>query len=213
MQEKEIYFDLLIKQAQKALTDHFFEVVVHENKAQALDFLVRMIGKDSVIGFGGSKTLTQIGFFDHFTKQKYGNFLDRNDPSLTPEQKHDLQIKALSSDFFLCSANSISTDGKLVLIDKWGNRNAAATFGPKKRIFIAGANKIAADIDGALYLAKNRAAVLNNIRFDTKNPCTIKGTCRDCSGSNRLCSVTTIIERSMPQGSALVILIKEDLGF
>jgi hypothetical protein len=183
-----------------------------------------MISKESIIGFGGSKTLIEIGFFDHFTKQKYTNLLDRNDPELSWEERNLIQIKALSSDFFVCSANAVSSDGKLLLIDKMGNRNAAATYGPKKRIFIAGRNKITVDADissqgkntlpvKAFDRAKNKASVLNNMRFDTKNPCTIQGYCSDCTGKNRLCSVTTIIERAFPVGSALVMLINEDLGF
>ena len=95
----------------------------------------------------------------------------------------------------------------------WGNRCGAMTYGPKKKIFIVGRNKITHDLPSAIQRAKDTASVLNNIRFNGNNPCTVSGKCMDCNSKDRICSVTTIIHRCQPPKSILVMLINEDLGF
>lgn len=203
----------IINKTIESLENHFFEVVYCNNKKEALNKLEKLINKNSTIGYGGSKTLEEIGFFEKFTIHNYPNLIDRKKSDNTPEKKKELQNKALTSDFFLSSANAVSQTGELVLIDKWGNRNAGMTYGPKKRIIIIGKNKIEPDLQSALNRAKNKASVLNNKRFDTKNPCTVTGICMNCNTSKRLCSVTTIIHRNQPPKSTLIILINEKLGF
>ncbi|HOJ64331.1 MAG TPA: lactate utilization protein [Spirochaetota bacterium] len=213
MKEKEAYNQILLKKTVENLKKNFFDVYVFNHKEEVIEKLKEIIRKKSIIGYGGSRTLEEIGFFEHFNKNDYPNLLDRRDSSLNFEQRRELQIKSLSSDVFLSSANAISQSGDLVLIDKWGNRNAGLTFGPKKRIVIAGVNKITKDLESAIDRAKNKAAVLNNIRFNTKNPCVEAGKCCNCKNEESLCSVTTIISKSQPPKSIIVFLINEELGF
>jgi L-lactate utilization protein LutB len=203
----------IISKTIDSLKKHFFEVKFCENKTEALDIIVNTINTDSTIGYGGSKTLEEIGFFEKFITQNYPNLIDRKNSNITPELKKELQNKALTADYFLCSANAVSQSGELILIDKWGNRNAAMTYGPKKRIFVIGKNKIETNLEKALDRAKNTASVLNNKRFDTKNPCTKSNKCMDCESTERLCSITTIIHRCQPLESILIILVNENLGF
>ncbi|MBN1499871.1 MAG: lactate utilization protein [Spirochaetes bacterium] len=204
---------ILLESAKKAFERKGFEVHVADTAKEAVDLLVKMIGRESVIGFGGSRTLEQIGFHDVFTKDRYPNLLDRNDRNLSAEERRDMQKKSLTADFFLCSANSISIDGNIFLIDYNGNRNAGATYGPDKRIFVAGWNKLCLSLEEAGKRASDTASVLNNIRFNTENPCTKTGYCVRCNSEKKLCNVTTIISGCTPADPAIVLLIKEDLGF
>ena len=213
MQEQKDLDKIIIDKTINSLKKNHFEVILCSDKKEIIKKLSKIIGKNDIIGYGGSRTLEEIGFFDIFTKTNYPNLLDRKKPDITPEEKKDVQAKALTSDVFLSSANAISQSGELVLIDKWGNRCAPMTYGPKKRIFIAGKNKITKDLSSAIDRAKNTASVLNNIRFETNNPCTKKGECLDCNSENRLCGVTTILHRSFPERSVLVIIVDENLGF
>ena len=203
----------IIKNTIKSLEKHNCEVIYTDNKEEALNKLKELIDKKSTIGFGGSKSLEEIGFFEYFNTANYPNLIDRNKPDISPEEKSKLQKKALTADFFLSSANGVSQTGELVLIDKWGNRNGAMTFGPNKRIFVIGKNKIKKNLKKAIKRAQDKAAVLNNIRFNTKNPCTKSGKCKDCNSIERICSVTTIINRCQPPKSILVIIVNENLGF
>lgn len=190
-----------------------FQVETFDTSEEAVNWLKGEIKTTDVIGFGGSKTLEQIGFFKNFTKADYPNLLDRNAPNLTFDDKVDIWRKALTADVFLCSANGVSVSGELILIDKNGNRNAAATFGPKKRIFVIGWNKLQRDFNSAMEYAKNVAAVQNNLRFQTDNPCTKAGKCLNCNTSDGLCFVTTAITHTVHTFPAILLIIKEDLGF
>jgi len=213
MRELDCYNQILLTKTIENLRKNFFDAYYFFNREEVIKELKGIIQKDAVIGYGGSRTLEQLNFFEYFNKKDYPNLIDRRDSNLSFEQKRELQIKTLSSDIFLCSANAISQSGEFVLIDKWGNRNAALTFGPKKRIVIAGVNKITPDLESAIERAKNRASVLNNIRFNTKNPCVSGGKCFNCNNEERLCSVTTIISKCQPVRSIMVFLINEELGF
>ena len=213
MNEKSSLTDIKVKQTAAALRRNFFQVYIAETAKDALDYLEKTIPADSSIGFGGSRTLEEIGFFDVFTKQRYPNLLDREDKTLSAEQKRLLQINALGADFFVSSCNAMTKTGELTFIDMWGNRCGGMTYGPKTRIVVASWNKITEDLLSALDRQKNTASVLNNIRFDTKNPCTVSGECSDCSSENRICGVTTVLHRSFPKESVHVIIVKEELGF
>lgn len=213
MKEIDLYNRKILEKTSENLKKNFFEVSIYSNRGEVINFLKDIIKKDSIIGYGGSRTLEEIGFFEYFNKKEFPNLIDRRDTNLTFEEKRELQIKSLSCDVFLCSANAISQTGELILIDKWGNRNAALTFGPKKRIVIAGVNKIEKDLESALNRAKNKAAVLNNIRFNTANPCVMSGKCCNCKNEESLCSVTTIISKCQPPKSIMVFLVNESLGF
>jgi len=213
MNEKNRLKDLIISKTAQALRKNFFTVHVADSAKDALDYLLKTIPVDSSIGFGGSRTLEEIGFFDEFTKQKYPNLFDRNDKTLSVEQKRLLQLSALGADYFVSSCNAMTKTGELTFIDMWGNRCGGMTYGPKTRIVVASWNKITEDLISALDRQKNTASVLNNIRFDTKNPCTVTGECSDCSSDNRICGITTVLHRSFPKESVHVVIVKEELGF
>ena len=213
MKEKNKLKEIVISKTAQALSKNFFKVHIADSAKDALDYLVKNIPLESSIGFGGSRTLEEIGFFDEFTKEKYPNLYDRNDKSLSPAQKRLLQLNALGADFFVSSCNALAKTGEMTFIDMWGNRCGGMTYGPKTRIVVTSWTKITDDLISALDRQKNTASVLNNIRFDTKNPCTVTGECSDCSSENRICGVTTVLHRSFPKESVHVVIVKEELGF
>ncbi|OHD82911.1 MAG: hypothetical protein A2355_14680, partial [Spirochaetes bacterium RIFOXYB1_FULL_32_8] len=145
----ETFYNILIQKTIASLTKNFFEVILVNNKEEAMAHLLNLFDKNSVIGTGGSRTLDEIGFFEKITTKDYPNFLDRK-KDLTPEQKSVMQRKALTADFFVSSANGLTKTGELVLLDKWGNRNGAMTYGPIKRVFVIGRNKICPDLQSAI---------------------------------------------------------------
>lgn len=213
MIEKETMKDIIIKKTISALEKRYFKTFVAESKTEALDYLVKTIKKDSSIGFGGSRTLEQIGFHDEFNEKKYPGLLNRENKNLSQEDKNRLQIKSLSADYFISSCNALSMTGDITFVDKWGNRCGGMTYGPSVRIIVASYNKIVPDLQSAVERQQNVASVLNNIRFDTKNPCTVTGKCINCESENRICGVTTILHRSFPEYSVHVVILKEEAGF
>ena len=212
-EETQKYYHLLIDKLSETLQVHGFETIQCETGKDALAYIVENTSTTDVIGYGGSKSLEEIGFFDTFTPDTYPNILDRNNPNLTQDEKVTLWRKALTADVFLASPNAVAMSGEMIFIDKNGNRNAAVTYGPKHVYLIVGRNKITDSPASALTRASDVAAVKNNLRFNTGNPCTDIGHCIECEEAKRLCGVTTILQRCVPEKSKTVILVNEDLGF
>ncbi len=212
-EETQRYYHILLDKLVKTLECHGFDAIQCETGKDALAYIVEHTSTKDVIGYGGSKSLEEIGFFDTFTPETYPNILDRNNPKLMQDEKVALWRKALTADVFLASPNAVAMSGEMIFIDKNGNRNAAVTYGPKHVYLIVGRNKITDSAAAALTRASDVAAVKNNLRFNTGNPCTNIGHCIECDKDNRLCGVTTILQRCVPAKSKTVILVNEDLGF
>ena len=103
--------DSLIEKAKKAFERNGFDVLIADNRKEALDMLKERIPKESSIGTGGSRTLEEIGFFEYITQERYPNFLDRQTPNLPPEVERKAQRQILTAEYFLCSANAVTTEG------------------------------------------------------------------------------------------------------
>ena len=130
------------------------------------------------------------------------------------KKSQELMRQALTCGTFIMSSNAISADGQLVNIDGTGNRVAALCFGPEQVIVVAGMNKVAGDLEGAMRRAREVAAAVNAQRFaGLKTPCSVTGLCADCTGPDSICCqiVTTRICR--PAGRIKVVLVGEELGF
>ena len=106
----------------------------------------------------------------------------------------------------------MTEDGKIVSIDRVGNRVAATIFGAPKVILIVGRNKIVKDADEAIYRIKNVIAPAHAKRKGRKTPCAVTGKCSDCDSPDRICGVTVILEKKPLSTDLSVILIDEDLG-
>ncbi|RKY01574.1 MAG: hypothetical protein DRP54_03465 [Spirochaetes bacterium] len=85
-------------------------------------------------------------------------------------------------------------------------------FGPKKVIIVTGANKIVKDLENAIQRIKYIAAPMNAKRHGMNTPCAATGLCNDCSSEQRICNITTIIEKRPHYTDIEVLLICESLG-
>lgn len=103
-------------------------------------------------------------------------------------------------------------DSKIVNSDATGNRVAGMIFGPKKVIIVVGINRIAKDLDKALERLKKIAASLNAKRIRDERgwerlPCVESSQCADCNAENRICNVTTVIEKKTRTLDMLMAII------
>lgn len=211
-QEVSVLHRLRLNRAAGVFGKRGFETLVVDSAAEAVEFFLSRVDKSTVIGFGGSRTVTDLGLLEHLRGEGY-TLLDRAKEGLSPAEKSALERQAFSADVFLASANAVSEDGAIVNIDMWGNRTAAIEFGPKKVFLFVGRNKLCAELHSALSRAKNVAAVANCLRFSKNTPCTKDGKCHDCYSAERICSVTSIVERSAPPQRICLVFVNEDLGF
>jgi hypothetical protein len=164
------------------------------------------------VGFGGSMTLRAIGALDR-VRALGAEILDHNAPGLDQGRRLEILRSQLTCDLFLSSSNAVTLEGDIVNVDGNGNRVAALTFGPRKTIVVAGANKVVRDLDEALIRIETIASPMNNKRLDRPNPCVRSGTCEDCRLETRICRVYQILRRKPSLSDFTVILVGEALGF
>lgn len=121
--------------------------------------------------------------------------------------------QAAGAEVYLCSVNGAAETGELINIDGTGNRVAALCFGPTQVVVVAGMNKVAGDLDGAMRRAREVAAPMNAQRFPLKTPCVANGLCGDCKGPDSICAQIVTTRLCKPAGRIKVVLVGEDLGF
>jgi hypothetical protein len=202
----------------KRLGENNISAFYVESRRQAREKVMSMIPKGSVVGFGDSLTLRQIGVVEALAQGNY-TFLNPWKPGTSVEENIKLKKRALTSDVFVTGTNALTLDGKIVNVDGHGNRVAAMLFGPNKVVIVAGVNKIVENLEEALKRIRNKAAPLNvkrHLEFNPMPPCGITGLCSDCSSPWRICNKTVIIEREYDNNKykpiITVVIVGEELG-
>ncbi|MFH0976018.1 MAG: lactate utilization protein [Spirochaetota bacterium] len=204
--------EVILKEVKDNLTKRDFNVVILNTINDIADYMVKTIPANARVGLGGSITLREIGI-DKLLRDRGNTLLDHWEKNLTPEQSLETRKGQLTSDYFLTSANAVTRDGRIINIDGIGNRVAAMIFGPKHVIAVISANKIAKDLDDAIYRAKNTASAMNTKRGNMETPCAKTGFCADCRPPKTICRVTTIIDYRPMLTDFTVILTPVELGF
>ena len=193
----------------KALKGRRFLPEVFDTAAEAKAAALRIIGTRSV-GIGGSATVRDMGLAEALQangNEVYWHWL------AAKEAKQAARDKALNADVYMCSANALTTDGRLVNIDGTGNRAAGLIYGPHEVVVIVGKNKIVNGLDEAIDRTKRDACPANARRLGLDTPCAKTGQCYDCRTTARMCNVTFILEApTRPVKAFHVLIVKEDLG-
>jgi L-lactate utilization protein LutB len=207
MEPKQCYNALLAQKLIGEFEKRNMEGFYCETKEDALNKVLEMIPKDSIVSCGGSATLHELGLQMALKNGKY-NFLDPH-VAQGAAAKDKVAHDALGADYYLMSSNAIAATGELVNIDGYGNRVASLIFGPKNVIVIAGLNKVAPTLDAAILRARTYAAPLTLTLFK-----------RDYTSFEELsiaaeaaCSQLVITGMSMTKHRIKVILVGESLGF
>ena len=176
-----------------------------EAKARALE----IIGGRSC-GIGGSSTVDELSLYDAL--RAAGNEVHWHWKVEKPEKNAERGL-ANSAEVYLCSANAILEDGRIINIDGTGNRVAATIYGPSTVIMIAGVNKVCPDFDSAMERIKRDCCPGNARRQSFKTPCAFTGECTDCCCPDRMCNVTAIMEYPTRRVKAFhVILVNAAMG-
>lgn len=156
-------YDKAGPQVVKALEKRYFEAYYVSTAAEAVEKVVELIPKEHTVSWGGTATVDALGIKQRLAQE--GIALIDRDTAQTPQERQEMLKKALTCGTFLMSSNAISADGQLVNIDGTGNRVAALCFGPEQVIVVAGMNKVAGDLEGAMRRAREVAAPVNAQRF------------------------------------------------
>lgn len=209
-ENKKKMYDLSGPKTVEAMKKRHFDAYYCSTAAEAVEKALELIPKTDSVSWGGVMTVDELGLKQRLAQEGY-TLIDR-DTAKDPAEKQALMHQALSCGTFLMSSNAISKDGQLVNIDGMGNRVAALCFGPKQVIVVAGMNKVAADLDGAIARARHIAAPANAQRFNGKTPCSANGQCADCTSPDCICAQMVVTRFCKVPGRIKVVLVGEELG-
>jgi L-lactate utilization protein LutB len=210
------YWKKRLADLKTALESNNFEVFLADTKNEAskivLEEILPALNPRSV-SWGGSMTFQETGLYQDIKANSKLEVLDTFDKKISQDDMLELRRQALLVDLFITGTNAVTENGQLVNLDMIGNRIGGLTFGPKWVIILMGRNKIAADLDEAMFRVKNYVAPVNSMRLDKKTPCVKTSYCEECKSPDRICNTWTITEKSFPRGRVKIVLINEDLGF
>ena len=206
------HHELRCEKAVEALGQNGFIASYCRTPAEARDYILAHAGDATSVGFGGSRTVVDLGVEPIFAEQGK-EILNHGIPGLEPAEKMAIMRRQLTCDLFLTSSNAVTLSGWLVNIDGNGNRVAALTFGPKKVIVVAGRNKLVdGDLAAAIHRVKNIAAPPNARRLNCNTPCAKTGFCANCNSPERICRITHVMDRKPRVADLHVLIVNEDLG-
>jgi|SRR6266571_1238969 hypothetical protein len=201
------------RKAVESLERNGFTALYCDTPQAAAEYIIAGAADSVTVGFGGSMSIVSLGV-EQLLLEQGKKILNHASPSLSRDEKLDIMRRQLTCDLFLSGCNALTLNGELVNIDATGNRVGAMLFGPRKVIVVAGRNKL---VDGtpqdAIGRVKAWATPPNSKRLNFKTPCSATGFCNDCSSPDRLCRVTTVIDRKPRFTDLHVLVVNTELGF
>lgn len=201
-----------IEKTIEALNKKGFKALYVKDAAEAVSYVLSMIGKDDTVGMGGSMTLFETGIADALLDQ--GNTIySRELAKRFGQNISEVRQKAMTADVYLTSTNALTLDGDLINIDGAGNRVAAMIYGPQKVIIVTGKNKLTANPHTAVARIKEVACPQNARRLGLLTPCATENRCTDCDSDQRMCNVTARLQRPTRGKEMHVVIIGGDFGY
>lgn len=200
------------QKAVKSLDRNGFTARYCATPQDAYDYIIAEAAGAGSIGFGGSMSICDLQV-EPTLRDSGKEIFNHNIAGLSRDERLEIMRRQLTCDLFLSGCNALTLSGELVNIDATGNRVAAMFFGPRKVIVVVGRNKL---VDGtpqdAIARIRNWATPPNAKRLNFNTPCAGTGFCSDCNSPDRLCRVTTIIERRPRFTDMRVLVVNAEMG-
>lgn len=195
-----------------ALCKRGFTAIYCANEEEASAYILEQAEGATNVGFGGSLSVADLKLTSTLAEQGK-EILNHGFPELSPEQKLEIMRRQLTCDLFLTGTNAVTSDGILVNIDGNGNRVASMMFGPRKVIVVVGRNKIVeGSVEDAIRRIKEKASPPNAMRLSKQTPCARTGLCVNCDSPQRICRMTTILDRKPSLTDIHVLVVNADMG-
>jgi len=195
----------------KKLISRGIDAVIEPTIEEAQKRIINLISDGSSVGIGGSLSIEQSGVYKKLLEKNCTIYW--HSKCTTPDEGEIARKKTIGADIFLCSANAVTKDGRIVNVDGKGNRIAAIAYGPGTVIFLVGKNKL---VDGGI---KEAFAYIHNVicpknskRLGFDLPCGRLGSCDDCTSPQRMCNLNLIIDHVPRDRKYIVVLVEQELG-
>lgn len=204
------------------LMKHNMKPFFVETKQEVTPLVSTLLHDGDAVAVGGSMSLFECGVIEYLRCGRY-HFLDRYEQGLSKEAEHNIFLKSIDTDAYLCGCNAITEAGELYNVDGNANRIAAIAFGPKSVIMVAGTNKIVPDLSAAIKRVKTIAAPQNCLRLEKKTYCKERGHCiaiaqgsndmaSGCNSPERICCDYLVSGKQRVKDRIKIILVGEALG-
>jgi len=194
--------DRVIDKTVEALKKRQVQVLVVNDRSEALAKLKEIIPAGASVMTGGSTTLDQIGF-TALLKSKNHRWRNLKDAIFTekdPAKQSELRRQAILADYYIASIQAIAQTGEVLNCDATGTRTGPYAYGPKQVIWVAGAQKIVTNLDQAFRRMWEHCVPLEDQRM------------KSIGYPGTTVSRILIYEKADP-GRITLILVKEKLGF
>jgi hypothetical protein len=200
------------EKAVEGLKKNGFSALYCQNSGEVFHYILNEAAEAKSIGFGGSLSVADLKLADKL-KGMGKEILNHGVPDLTLEERLVIMRRQLTCDLFLTGTNALTLSGVLVNIDGNGNRAAAMFFGPQKVIIVVGRNKLVdGGVEDAVHRIKSFVSPANTKRLGLATPCATTGFCCDCDSPQRICRVTTTMEKKPRNTDIRVLVVNEDMG-
>ncbi len=188
------------------------EVIELDTAEQAKQYLLEHIPAGCSVGVSGSVSVRQTGVLPAL-QEKRCEVISHWD--VKPEDVAATRKKATLADVYLTSANALTRNGELVLIDGAGNRIAGVADGPRQVYFIVSHAKwVDGGYGAAIARIKKAACPPNARRLKLDTPCARTGVCdADACGEDCMCRIALVVERAPRNRKLTVLFVRETLGY
>lgn len=201
----------LLEIAQK-LRRRGFETEVLATAAEARAYLLEKIDQGASVGVSGSVSIRQLEVLEPLAREKGCTVYSHWD--VPPQEVENERKRACNADVYLTSANALTPDGKMMLVDGAGNRLAGVAYGPERVFFVVGSQKVVEGGYGAaLARVKKEACPPNARRQNMTTPCAKTSLCNEEACEDSMCRLTLVMERAPRKRHMTVLLVEEPLGY
>lgn len=196
-----------IEKLKENMESRGFSFRYFETRAEAADYLVEALA-GTTVGISGSMTVDAMGLYERLQACSDVVWHWKQDQTAAC-------ARAAEAEAYISGANGIAETGEIVNIDGVGNRVASTFYGHERLFIVAGVNKLAPDLEGAIRRARNVAAPMNARRLGSKTPCaTGELKCYDCRSPGRICrGMSILFEPMLSMRLCELVLIGETLGY
>lgn len=188
-----------------------FEVIPLRTGKEACQYLLSHIPQGAVVGAGGSVSVRDINVLEELAAK---GCTVLTTAGAAPQEQARIREQSMKADVYLTSANAITKQGQLVLVDGMGNRVGAVAYGPKTVFFVVSHSKV---VDGGINTAiariKKIACPQNARRLGLKTGCALTGLCEGETCQDSMCRLTLVLDRVPRQREMRVLLVEEPLGY
>ncbi len=195
----------------KVYMERNIELEFFDSRETLISSIREELMKVNTVGIGNSQTLKELGITEiaiEMGKTVYDKTLGKS-----LEEIKKLKKKALLSECYLSSSNSISEQGTIVNVDHSGNRVAALNYGPDRVLIVIGENKIVKNEKEAIVRALKVATPQNARRAQIASPCSLGKPCDLCNQTVRVCNLISVIRGQNQSGRMKILVLSESIGF